>query len=62
MTDAWIIRITLFLSGFVPCALLGGLGEYGDHHALPWLVGFGTQAGVVVGYVAQRRGWVRGRC
>jgi hypothetical protein len=53
------ITISLFLCGFIPCSLLGGLGEYGDHHALPWLVGFGTQAGVVLGMIAQRRGWWR---
>jgi hypothetical protein len=59
MSDTWTIRLTLFLAGFVPCALLGGLSEYGDNHALPWLVGFSTQAGVVFGFIAQRRGWWR---
>ncbi len=59
MSDTWILRITLFLSGVVPCTLLGGLSEYGDRHLLPWTVGFGCQAGVVLGFIAQRRGWWR---
>jgi hypothetical protein len=57
MSDTWTIRITLFLAGVIPCIALGGLGEYGDTHALPWLVGFSTQAGFVLGFIAQRRGW-----
>ena len=57
MSDTWIITISLFLSGVVPFTLLGGWGEYGDHHIRPWSVGFLTQAGVVLGFIAQRRGW-----
>jgi hypothetical protein len=57
MTDTWTIRLTLFLAGIVPFTLLGGWGEYGDHSILPWSVGFLTQAGVVLGFIAQRRGW-----
>lgn len=53
------LTLTLFLAGVVPFSLLGGWGEYGDHSALPWLAGFGSQAGVVLGFIAQRRGWCR---
>ena len=56
MTDNWIITI-IFAAGVVPFTLLGGWGEYGDHHVLPWTAGFLTQAGVVLGFIAQRRGW-----
>ena len=59
MSDDTIISLSLFLVGFVPCALLGGWGEYGDTHVLPWLVGFGAQAAVVLGFTARRRGWWR---
>ena len=51
MSDAWTIRITLFLAGVVPFALAGGL------HDDPWTAGFGCQAGYVLGMIAQRRGW-----
>jgi hypothetical protein len=51
------ITIALFLAGVVAFALLGGWGEHGDHSILPWSVGFLTQAGVVLGFIAQRRGW-----
>jgi len=51
------ITITLLAVGLIPFTLLGGWGEYGDHHILPWSVGFLTQAGFVLGYIAQRRGW-----
>ena len=51
------ILISLFAAGLIPFTLLGGWGEYGDHHALPWAVGFLCQAGVVLGFIAQRRGW-----
>jgi hypothetical protein len=57
MSDTWTLRITLFLAGIAPFTLLGGWGEYGDHSILPWAVGFLTQAGVVLGFIAQRRGW-----
>jgi hypothetical protein len=57
MSDDRIITLSLFLAGVVPFTLLGGWGEYGDHHVLPWSVGFLTQAGVVLGVIAQRRGW-----
>ena len=59
MSDDTIISLSLFLVGFVPCTLLGGLSEYGDTHVLPWLVGFLTQAAVVLGVIGQRRGWWR---
>ena len=59
MSDDRIITVTLFLAGIVPFTLLGGWGEYGDNSLLPWSVGFLTQAGVVLGYVAQRRGWTK---
>ena len=59
MTNDRIITITLFLAGIVPFTLHGDWGAYGDHHVLPWAVGFLTQAGVVLGYIAQRRGWWR---
>ncbi len=59
MSDDWTITIALFLAGIVPFTLAGGWGSYGDHSALPWLAGFGTQAGVVLGFIAQRRGWWR---
>jgi len=57
MTDTWLIRITLFLAGVVPFTLLGGWGPAGDHSFLPWSVGFLTQTGVVLGFIAQRRRW-----
>ncbi len=57
MSDTWIIRIALFCTGIVPFTLLGGWGPGGDHSVLPWTAGFGTEAGVVLGYIAQRRGW-----
>ena len=57
MTDTWTIRLTLFLAGIVPFTLLGGWGEYSDHSILPWSVGFLCQAGVVLGFIVQRRGW-----
>ena len=59
MSDRWSIIITLFLAGVVPFTLLGGWGPIGDHSVRPWVVGFGTQAGVVLGFIAQRRGWWR---
>ena len=43
--------------GIIPFSLFGGWGAYGDHSILPWAVGFLTQAGFVLGYIAQRRGW-----
>jgi hypothetical protein len=52
-----IILIALFLAGIIPFTLVGGWGEYGDHSVWPWAVGFGSQAGVVLGYIAQRRKW-----
>ena len=52
-----MLTITLFLAGVVPFTLLGGWGEYGDHHVLPWSVGFLCQAGVVLAVIAQRKGW-----
>jgi hypothetical protein len=55
MTDTWLIRITLFLAGVVPFALAGGLTD--DTTVWPWTAGFGCQAGVVLGMIAQRRGW-----
>ena len=57
MTDNTIITISLFLAGVVPFTLLGGWGPAGDHSLLPWTVGLMTQAGVVLGYITQRRGW-----
>jgi hypothetical protein len=57
LSDNTIITVTLFLAGVAPFTLLGGLGAYGDHSIVPWLVGFLTQAGVVLGFIAQRRGW-----
>jgi hypothetical protein len=57
MSDNAIITIMLFLAGVVPFTLAGGWGSAGDHSILPWSVGFLTQAGVVFGYIAQRRGW-----
>ncbi len=59
MSDRWIILITLFLAGVVPFTMLGGWGPVGDHSVVPWAVGFLTQAGVVLGYIAQRHGWWR---
>ena len=59
MSDDWIVRLSLFASGVVPFTLLGGWGPAGDHQILPWTLGFGTQAGVVLGFIAQRRGWLR---
>jgi hypothetical protein len=59
MSDDWIIRVSLFASGIVPFTLLGGWGPAGDHSILPWSAGFLTQAGVVIGMIAQRRGWWR---
>jgi hypothetical protein len=55
MSDTWTIRITLFLAGVVAFALTGGLTD--DTTILPWSVGFLTQAGFVLGFIAQRRGW-----
>ena len=55
MTDTWLIRITLFLAGVGPFALAGGLHD--DATIWPWTAGFGCQAGVVLGMIAQRRGW-----
>jgi hypothetical protein len=57
MTDSKIITITLLLAGVVPFTLLGGWGPAGDHSLLPWAVGFGTQAGVVLGMIGYRRRW-----
>jgi hypothetical protein len=57
MSDAWIIRTVLFVGGLIPFTALDGWGATGDHSMLPWLAGFGTQAGVVLGFIAQRRGW-----
>lgn len=59
MSDEWIIRIASFASGIVPFTLLGGWDPAGDHSIVPWLAGFGTRAGVVLGFIAQRRGWWR---
>jgi len=59
MSDDWILRFTLFASGMIPRAMFGGLGAYGDTHALPWVVGFGTQAGVVLGMIGYHRRWWR---
>jgi hypothetical protein len=55
MSDTWAIRLTLFLAGVIPFALAGGLSD--DTTILPWSAGFLTQAGVVIGMIAQRRGW-----
>ncbi len=55
MTDNRIITITLFLVGIVPFTLAGGLHD--DTTIWPCTVGFLTQAGVVLGFIAQRRGW-----
>jgi len=57
MSDNTISTVTLLAAGLIPFTLLGGWGEYGDHHVLPWAVGFLCQAGVVLGMIAQRRGW-----
>ena len=55
MSDACTIRITLFLAGVVPFAFAGGMTN--DLSIWPWAAGFGCQAGVVIGFIAQRRGW-----
>jgi hypothetical protein len=57
MTDTWTLRLTLFLAGVVPFALAGGLHD--DMTIWPWSAGFLCQAGVVLGFIAQRRGWWR---
>ena len=57
MSDDRITTIVLLAAGLIPFNLLGGWGEYGDHSILPWSVGFLCQAGVVLGFIAQRRGW-----
>jgi hypothetical protein len=57
MTNSAIMTVTLFLAGIVPFTLLGGWGPAGDHSLLPWSAGFLTQAGFVLGFIAQRRGW-----
>ncbi len=59
MSDTWALRLTLFATGIMPFTLLGAWGPAGDHSVMPWAVGFGTQAGVVLGFVAQRQGWWR---
>jgi hypothetical protein len=59
MNDTWTIRITLFLAGVVPFAIAGGLHD--DTTIWPWSAGLLCQAGFVVGYSGQRRGWWRAR-
>ena len=61
MSDAWIIRVSLFLASVIPFALACGWGEYGAHSIMPWSVGFLTQTGFVLGYIGQQRGWRRAR-
>ena len=55
MTDDRIITITLSLAGVVPFALVGGLHD--DTTVWPWTAGLLCQSGVVIGMIAQRRGW-----
>jgi hypothetical protein len=55
MIDIWMIRLTLFSAGVIPFALAGGL--YDDTTVWPWSAGFLCRAGVVLGMIAQRRGW-----
>jgi hypothetical protein len=55
MSDDWIIRLSLFGAGVIPFALAGGLTD--DTTVWPWSAGFLTQAGFVLGFIAQRRGW-----
>lgn len=45
----------LMVVGLVPFTLLGGWGPAGDESVWPWLIGFGTQAAFVAGYVLTRR-------
>ncbi len=59
MSDRSILYVVLFTSGIIPFTLLGGWGPAGDHSVVPWAVGFGCQAGIVLGLIAQRRGWWR---
>jgi hypothetical protein len=43
MSDAWTIRLTLFLAGVVPFALARGLRD--DTMIWPWSAGFLCQGG-----------------
>jgi hypothetical protein len=58
VTNVWRIRLTLFAAGVVPFALAGGLSD--DTTLWPWTAGLGCQAGFVLGFIAQRRGWIAG--
>jgi hypothetical protein len=57
LSDDRILTIGLLASGLIPFTLLGGWGPIGDHSLLPRTVGFGTQAGFVLGVIGHRRGW-----
>jgi hypothetical protein len=57
VSDNRIITITLFVAGVVPFALAGGLSD--DASIWPWSAGLLCQAGVVIGFIAQSRGWWR---
>jgi len=56
MSDDRILTLGLLASGLIPFTLAGGWGPIGDHSFLPWTVGFGTQAGFVIGVIGYRRG------